>query len=391
MNNYCCPNCNRKFTKKCHLDDHLTKKKKPCIVAEIQIFNADEIPQNNAQNCINPTKIPPNTTKIPPNYHQNPPSCNMQYILDDNLHKDSVINIRENKCTYCNKLFSRFDSLQRHLKDRCPYKKLNDNNNNLVIQTLMEEVTLLKELLQKDSSSNTINSNNTMNNSNNKTNVQNIQVNISGFGKEDLKKLDIKEAMNVYLKSTGGNIIPNMLGYINLNKNYPENHNICITDKSREFVKIHNGQKYVYKKFKNAKFDIVDSVVDNINGIVDIYNDGNYKKSEDINKKININGTSLKLISGEELVESEEESNTDSKIVNVPNNDFTSDTSEDIINDLKNMDKNIQNMINNKEKISRRENNKINLDNLNSKKEGLQKLTYEKLKDELYNARTLLP
>lgn len=391
MNNYCCPNCNRKFTKKCHLDDHLTKKKKPCIVAEIQIFNADEIPQNNAQNCINPTKIPPNPTKIPPNYHQNPPSCNMQYILDDNLHKDSVINIRENKCTYCNKLFSRFDSLQRHLKDRCPYKKLNDNNNNLVIQTLMEEVTLLKELLQKDSSSNTINSNNTMNNSNNKTNVQNIQVNISGFGKEDLKKLDIKEAMNVYLKSTGGNIIPNMLGYINLNKNYPENHNICITDKSREFVKIHNGQKYVYKKFKNAKFDIVDSVVDNINGIVDIYNDGNYKKSEDINKKININGTSLKLISGEELVESEEESNTDSKIVNVPNNDFTSDTSEDIINDLKNMDKNIQNMINNKEKISRRENNKINLDNLNSKKEGLQKLTYEKLKDELYNARTLLP
>ena len=315
----------------------------------------------------------------------------MQYILDDNLHKDSVINIRENKCTYCNKLFSRFDSLQRHLKDRCPYKKLNDNNNNLVIQTLMEEVTLLKELLQKDSSSNTINSNNTMNNSNNKTSVQNIQVNISGFGKEDLKKLDIKEAMNVYLKSTGGNIIPNMLGYINLNKNYPENHNICITDKSREFVKIHNGQKYVYKKFKNAKFDIVDSVVDNINGIVDIYKEGNYKKSEDINKKININGTSLKLISGEELVESEEESNSDNKIVNISDEDFTSDTSQDIINDLKNMDKNIQNMINNKEKISRKENIKINLNNLNSKKEGLQKLTYEKLKDELYNARTLLP
>lgn len=62
--------------------------------------------------------------------------------------------------------------------------------------------------------------------------------------------------------------------------------------------------------------------------------------------------------------------------------------SEDIINDLKNMDENVQKMINKKKK-SEQKYSKINIEQLNSKKEGLQKLTYEKLKDELYNARSL--
>ena len=49
----------------------------------------------------------------------------------------------------------------------------------------------------------------------------------------------------------------NMLKYINLNEQYPENNNICMTDLSREIVKIHNGKKFVYKKFKNVKDEIL--------------------------------------------------------------------------------------------------------------------------------------
>ena len=48
---------------------------------------------------------------------------------------------------------------------------------------------------------------------------------------------------------------------------------------SREIVKIHNGKKFIYKKFKNAKHDILDKVVNHIKKLVDKYeNNDTYKK-----------------------------------------------------------------------------------------------------------------
>ena len=125
---------------------------------------------------------------------------------------------------------------------------------------------------------------------------------------------------------------------------------------SREIVKIHNGKKYIYKKFKNAKYDIVDKVVDNIHEIVNKYKDGNYKKSDDIDNKIDINKTSLKLICGEEITDTDSDES---------DNDEKSDVSKD------------------KKK-------KINVEYLNSKMEGLQKITFEKLKEELYNGKEII-
>jgi len=377
MTIYICNLCNREFNKKNHLDNHLNKKKKPCISINVVTEpNIDDFPE---KTLTNPEKL----FKNPEKTLRNPEK------LKDMIEEKLI-------CDFCDKQFTRKDNLKTHIDKYCKCKKHNDDKD-LIIKTLIEEVSELKKLIKNDNYNNTTNtntnthtntnSNNTMNNSNNKTNNinQNIQVNISGFGKEDLEKLDIKEAMNVYLKSTGGNIVPNMLNYINHNKNYPQNHNICITDLSREIVKIHNGEKYVYKKFKNAKFDIVDKIADNITGIVGIYKKGNYKKSEEINKKININNTSLKLISGEELLESESDVDDEPEKV-----DLKSINDEDIINDLNNMDANIQKIINNNKKIKEKEIQKININQLNSKMEGLQKLTFDKLKDELYNNRELI-
>jgi hypothetical protein len=398
---YECKLCFKEFYRKCNYDDHIKKKKKPCIVTCIQKIPSAEKPHKTAQNGTNPAQIPHKTAQNGTNILELLNADAIISKLNNFKEHSDVLNIEENNentdtssiiCEYCDKIFLRKDSLTRHLKKFCKNKKQNDNNE-IIIKSLVEEVSLLKELIKNNLSqpatinTNTVHNNKIINNVQN--NVQhNVQLNIRGFGKEDLEKLDIKEAMNVYLKSTGGNIIPNMLNYINLNKNYPENHNICITDISREIVKIHNGKKYVYKKFKNAKFDIVDSVVCNINEIIGIYKDGNYKKTEDIDKKININDTSLKLITGEELSETDHTYNSNDKENNA-NLDFNSANSEEIINDLKNMDENIQKMIN-KKKENTRPNSKINISHLNSKKEGLQKLTYEKIKDELYNNRELV-
>jgi hypothetical protein len=382
MTLYQCNTCLRNFKQKCHLANHLVKKKKPCsstiILNLVEQLNPPIIHQN-----INNNQEKNKFSLITQN---DLVTQNDLIIQNDNL----TIVEDHKKCLYCEKSFSRVDSLQRHLKERCNIKKKNDDKDSK-IQKLIEENTLLKEIILKKKD--ILTSNHTTNNINNSTtnNIQqNVQVNINGFGKEDLDKLNILDAMKVYLKSTGGNIIANMLKYINLNVNYPENHNICISDLSREIVKMHNGKKYIYKKFKNAKYDIVDKVVDNINGIVNKYKDGDYKKSIDINSKLNINETSLKLISGEELEESEDEVDSDNETNSESDSDNHSRNTQDIIDDLNNMDENTRKMIEKRETENKNKAIRVNIEHLNSKREGLQQITFEKLKEELYNGKEII-
>ena len=408
MSIYKCNLCNKEFNKKNHLDNHLYKKKKSCVLFP------QKAPPNPAKTRQNTDKLPPKSAKTPPISAKTPPNptktlINTQEMIDllfkepinDNNNKHCII------CIYCEKIFTRSDSLKKHQSNRCKSKTNHDD-----LEKLKEKMDMILENyenLKKDYQdliknkeiktnlheekninegrtifNNTNNGNNNNNNNNNNINNGIINtVNIVQFGEEDISKLNLPEAVKQYLISTGGNIASNMLKYINLNEKYPENHNICITDISRELVKIHNGKKFITKKFKNAKNDIMKNVVKNTRKIMDNYeNNDNLKKSADIKTKLKINDVSLKLIdgvSGEDIVR--EEIKEKDKLLNYKNNSN------------KDMDIHEDTDIDTDSESEEREftfDERLRIEHLDKKKDGLQIKTFENLKEELYNARELL-
>ena len=391
---YNCPTCNKEFKKKCNYDYHIGNKKKPC----------------------NPTSIiiPPKSSVIPPKSSEF--SQKSDNIIDILMDKPLVTD-NENKCVYCDKIFTRIDNLQRHLNGRCKskgnyddleklkedmkviiknYQKLENNYQNLEnnYQNLENvNVNLKKEIdgiktTQQGSCDNTTVINKTINNNNNNqinkgvilNNTVNIQV--VQFGSEDIDKLNLTDAMKSYLKSTGGNIASNMLKYINLNEQYPENNNICMTDLSREIVKIHNGKKFVYKKFKNVKGDILNKVVGNTRKLITKYkNDETLKISNDIKNKLKINDVSLKIIDGISAEDIVREEINEQKVLTEANNVKINKINEK---------KDVNSDSDSEEEREFTFEERLRIEHLENKREGMQKITFENIKDGLYNAKELL-
>ena len=334
-----CPNCKKEFNKKSTYDYHIENKKKPCLIkltfeppksANVPPKNAKLKPKN-AESMTIASDTLKNTEKMIDLLFKEP-------VIDDTNKHDII-------CVYCEKVFTRIDSLKKHQKARCKSKmnhdefeilkeKMNviitnyqnlennyqhlennyqhlENNYQQLIKTNHNEEKFINNTTNKKIINN-INNGNSNNNNNNNNNINNgiiNTINIVQFGEEDINKINLPEAVKQYLTSTGGNIASNMLKYINLNEKYPENHNICITDISRELVKIHNGKKFITKRFKNVKNDIMKNVVKNTRKIIDNYEkDDKIKKSNDTKTKLKINDISLKLIdgvSGEDIVRDE--------------------------------------------------------------------------------------
>jgi hypothetical protein len=360
---YICPDCNKEFNRKSNYDFHTLNRKNPCNKSNFTV-----VPK--------PTKV----TEEPEN-------------IVDLLLKNVEPSNNSCACVYCDKIFTRMDSLKKHLNGRCKtkenyeeldklkedmkviidnYQKLENNFNHLLKEKNEKPNEQDPSIIDDKDETKMING--TINNKVNKGVILNNNVNIQvvQFGNEDIDKLNLIDGIKTYLKSTGGNIISNMIKYINLNKEYPENNNICMTDMSREIVKIHNGKKFVYKKFKNVKDDILNKIVENTRKIVDKYEKNeNLKKSADTKNKLKINEVSLKIIDGvsaEDIVRDEINEKEKEKKINM-NEIYDSESEEE-------RDFTFE--------------ERLRIDHLENKRDGLQKKTFENIKDELYNAKELL-
>jgi len=133
---------------------------------------------------------------------------NTQHINDEN----------PMQCKYCKEIYSRKDSLKRHIEKRCKLKLKFD------FEQLKQEINILKE--NNDKPTKEITNNNSK---------------ITQFGNEDLSFISDND-YEMIIKSDKP--IITLIEHIHLNKNKPEYMNIHLRNLNNKYVYIFDGEKW---------------------------------------------------------------------------------------------------------------------------------------------------
>jgi len=261
MVEYLCHRCGYNTNKKSNIIQHLNRKKicKP-ILSDISIEDIKnhynlEIKIIHQKNT-NLTPITPIFNKITPIYTKK---------------TQKKMDIKE--CSYCNKEFSRRDSLTRHL-NRCKIKKKNEKENEIeknkieilekhnaellkAVEKLLIECSNNKKTSNKTINNKTTNNNNSNNNNTNSNNTIHNTININNYGEENTKYIT-KQFIVDLLKNKPFKAIPEMIKHTHFNEEHPENQNIKITNKKEPYVKIMKDNKWELQDRKNTITDLID-------------------------------------------------------------------------------------------------------------------------------------
>jgi hypothetical protein len=253
MVSYKCDRCCKLFKQKIDYTRHINRK--------IPCKSGEEGNNNIAKNPVEPAKHPAESAKnlIPAT------------LLDANTSTVS----KKNVCNYCNRMFTRSDSLNKHLAGRCKVKKQQDSQKEDLLQKLVKEMSEMKEIIKQNNEKinklETENSkyaqkisgqqNNIINTQNNIDKQQNnIQINNSikllAFGKEDMSHL----ADEVYKKilNKGFKSVPTFVHYLHFNKDKPQNHNVYISNMQTNYALVYDGEDWKLKERDEILQQLID-------------------------------------------------------------------------------------------------------------------------------------
>tara|TARA_B100000963_G_scaffold300761_1_gene273226 strand:+ start:216 stop:1172 length:957 start_codon:yes stop_codon:yes gene_type:complete len=126
------------------------------------------------------------------------------------------------KCEYCGLEFTRMNNKNRHIREkRCKFLK---NNSEIFI----------------NNNQNIVNNNQKITNNNIQNNIQNnVNIQINGYGKENLSYITKDILEDIINKPLSG--IPKLIEMIHLNPEHPENSNIKLVNKNLPFLNYYNG------------------------------------------------------------------------------------------------------------------------------------------------------
>ena len=180
-----------------------------------------------------------------------------QNLVNTSQKKENTSQKKENpqkkndlECEYCNKVFTRKDNLNRHIKKYCKKVKTANITNN--------------------TTNNTTNNINTTNNTinNNCNNTYNITIN--NFGKESLESISDKDIFKCVNKCYNG--IPALFKLIHIDT--PENQNLYLTNIKNPYIYIYNDNKWILNELR----EILDYIQKEKKGIIEEYMEKNNNK-----------------------------------------------------------------------------------------------------------------
>ena len=239
MVQHICNRCGYTTNRKQNLRSHLLRKNlcKP-IMNELDRY--DLLVSNGfdeeSKKYEKPTFSPQNNTKLPQN------------------------NTKKYICEFCNKGYTRIDSLNRHKNNYCKEKKNISNQ----IELLMKKMIYMDEKINNLTNENKELKNQIKNNKpnvnrgtiNNAQNQLNNNVIINNFGSENIDY--ITDKIFYKLLNTPINAIPKLLELKHFHPKQPENHNVKITNLHDKYAKIYKDKKWLTKNKKEVIDDIID-------------------------------------------------------------------------------------------------------------------------------------
>ncbi len=303
MVNHICNTCLKQFKRRIDLVYHIEKKKTPC----------QPIIQENYQDPPEAHQDPPETHQVPPEKHQDPPDSEEE--LKKNLNKDLANQQQIQKiihsCSYCGLVFTRQDTLKRHMDKRCKVKILDNEQKEKTFELLIKqnhekdkeikeikkELDEIKKQMEKQLNkvqTQNINKGNITNN-----NIIIPQSRLTDFGSEDYEKINIKKILNS-IKGSGVHSIINCLNDIHNNDDTPQYKNVFITDKSRDKGMVYEHGQWKVKPIKFIVGEIITHIERYVRVIEKRIKQGKYKDiidpdDPDKKKKLNIKDLKEKI------------------------------------------------------------------------------------------------
>ena len=250
---FSCKRCGYDTDFKCNLKAHF-RRKKPCkprlssepISALMEQLNTP-FTHKYTQSTQNYTQSTQNYTQSTHNLHTN------THNLHTNTHTEPKL-MKKNEfcCDFCQKIFSRADSLKRHRKKYCGSATISKETKTLIenMKKELEKAKLEKEIMSSEM--------NKLIDKVGDTNIQNQQINIhiNNYGTENIEYINKTFVHN--LLEMPYKALPKLLKNIHFNPAHPENHNIKITNKKLPFVGIWIDDKWVIMDKQQALNDLVD-------------------------------------------------------------------------------------------------------------------------------------
>jgi len=177
------------------------------------------------------------------NFPPNPPENDIYdlHSSEDNKNQPSSSAQNSNNCSFCGKVFTRKDNLDRHLANRCKGKTEKNSEKSTLEQLLIKMSLMEKELIElRNDKNNKINIKNNINTNSNNINNNQYDIKIMAFGKENLYDRIDDEAAKKYI-AKGYQSVISLIDYVHFNEDHPELQNVYVSNQRANIAKVFNG------------------------------------------------------------------------------------------------------------------------------------------------------